>query len=89
MNEQTIKIKTIRYGQPRAYADSEYEYEITVENCSEYFIKEFCTKVLNPCKQTHEQWDTKSADSYFHGYYSFTKIEANKYIYYKNSPFTD
>jgi len=89
MNELSIKVKTLKFGQPRAYADSEYEYEITVENCSEFLVKNFCTKVLRPCNQTIAQWDPKDANSYFHGYYEFSKIGENKYRYYKKEPFTD
>jgi len=85
----TLKIKTLRYGQPRSYADSEYEYEIEADGMSEFDVKQYCTKVLKPCNQTREQWHTNDADSYFHGYYEFSKISENKYRYYKKEPFTD
>ena len=86
MNDILIKIETISYGQPRAHADSDYIFEITVENYFEHDVKEFCTKVLRPCQQTYSQWDTKNADSYFHGYYTFLKIGENKYRYRKLEP---
>lgn len=89
MAEFSITVKTIRAGQPKPYADSEYEYEITAENCGEFTVKAFCTKVLRPCNQTHEQWDTHNAGSYFRGYYTFSKIGENKYRYYKKEPFAD
>lgn len=88
MNEFSIHVKTLKFGQPRAYADSEYEYEITAEGCYEDYVKHFCTTFLKPCKQTHEQWDIKNADSYFHGYYAFQKTGENKYRYFKLSPYT-
>lgn len=89
VKDKVLTVKTIRCGQPRPYADSEYEYEIIVENISEHEVLQYCIKVLNPCKQTREQWDVKNADSYFHGYYSFTKLGDNKYRYYKHAPFCD
>ena len=88
MQEFEIKVKAIREGQPKSYADSEYEYEIEA-NCGEYMVKAFCTKVLRPCNQTRAEWDAHNADSYFHGYYEFLKIGENKYRYYKKEPFCD
>lgn len=89
MSEFSIHVKTLKCGQPRPYADSEYEYEITAENCGEGIVKSFCTKVLRPCNQTREQWDKNSANSYFHGYCEFSKKGENKYRYYKKEPFAD
>lgn len=89
MNEYSITVNIIKSGQPRPYADSEYEYEITAENCSEYMIKDFCTRYLCPCNQTRKQWNTDDANSYFHGYYEFSKIADNKYRYYVMQPFAD
>lgn len=88
MKEFALHITVLREGQPRAYADSEYEYEIEAD-CGEFMVKEFCTKILRPCSQTRDQWDTNNANSYFHGYYQFSKIGGNKYKYYKKEPFTD
>lgn len=93
MRDFKLSVKAIREGQPRSYADSEYEYEIEVENCngaitSEHMVKMFCTKVLRPCRQTYAEWDTNKADSYFHGYYEFSKFGENKYRYYKKEPYT-
>lgn len=88
IREFKLSVKVIREGQPRPYADLEYEYEIEAEGCYEYTVKEFCTRFLRPCKQTRAEWDTKNADSYFHGYYEFSKIGENKYRYYKKEPYT-
>ena len=88
--ERTIilKIKTLRNGQPRPYADSFYEYEIEAEGMSEFEVKMYCTKVLSPCKQTISQWDKNNMNSYFEGYYEFSKIGDNKYRYFNLKPFT-
>jgi len=85
--EFKLSVKVIREGQPRPFADSEYEYEIEVENYSEYSVKEFCTRYLRPCKQTRDKWDTKDYGSYIHGYYEFSKLGENKYRYYKKEPY--
>jgi len=87
--EFKLSVKVIRKGQPRPYADSEYEYEIEAENCSEYYVKEFCTGFLRYCKQTRAEWKRDDANSYFHGYYEFSKIGENKYRYYVKEPFCD
>ncbi len=87
--EYRLSVKVIREGQPRPYADSEYEYEIEAENCSEYAVKEFCTGFLRYCKQTRAEWKRDDANSYFHGYYEFSKIGENKYRYYVKEPFCD
>ena len=83
-----FQVEEIRAGQPRAYADSEYEYHIT-SNCNEFTVKQFCTKILRPCSQTRNEWNTKEASSYFRGYYEFSKIDENKYRYYKKEPYCD
>lgn len=83
-----FEVKTLKCGQPRPYANSEYEYEIT-SDCSEFTVKRFCTNILRPCSQTYDEWDENDMDSYFRGYYRFEKIGDNKYRYYKLEPFTD
>jgi hypothetical protein len=88
MREYKLSVKVIREGDPRSHAGSEYEYEIEAEGCNEYVVKDFCTRYLRPCEQTRDKWDTKDADSYFHGYYEFSKIGENKYRYYKKEPYT-
>lgn len=88
MREMKLSIKVLREGQPRPYADSEYEYEIEVENCPEFTVKQFCTKILRPCTQTRAEWKTDNAGSYFGGYYEFSAIGDNKYRYYVKSPYT-
>ena len=87
--EFKLSVKVIREGQPRPYADSEYEYEIEAENYNEYSVKGFCTRFLQPCTQTRAQWNRDNADSYFHGYYEFSKITENRYRYYVKRPFCD
>jgi len=86
--EFKIIVKVIREGQPRPYADSEYEYEIEAENYGEYGVKDFCIRFLCPCKQTKKDWDIRDANSYFHGYYEFSKISENKYRYFCRRPYT-
>lgn len=83
-----FKVKTLKCGQPRPYADSEYEYEI-VSELPERYVKSFCINILRPCKQTYDEWDKRNADSYFHGYYRFEKIAENTYKYFKLEPFCD
>ena len=89
IREFKLSVKVIREGQPRPYADSEYEYIIEAEGCSEYYVKEFCTGFLRYCKQTRAEWKRDDANSYFHGYYEFSKIGENKYRYYVKEPFCD
>lgn len=87
----SIEIETLRAGQPRRYADSEYEYILTVDGMSEFEAKKYCTEILQPCKQTKQEWieGKDSADVYFLGYYTFEKIGDNKYRYYMLRPFCD
>lgn len=81
-------VKVIREGQPRPYADSEYEYEIISEQ-SEFMVKRFCTYCLKECHQAYSQWDKSNADSYFRGYYVFDKTDENTYKYRVKQPFCD
>lgn len=87
----TIEIETIRSGQPRPYADSYYEYILTVDGMAEFEVKEYCTKILKPCCQPYAKWvaEKNNAAVYFGGYYNFEKIADNKYRYYKLEPFCD
>ena len=86
-----MEIEILRYGQPKPYADSEYEYILTTEHMPEYHVKEYCTKVLRPCSQTYTEWNSniRNAANYFHGYYKFEKLEQNKYRYFVLEPFCD
>ena len=88
MKQFNISVEVVREGQPRPYADSEYEYKIKAD-CGEFMVKAFCTKVLKPCVQTREEWNVKDADSYFRGYYTFSNVSKNEYKYYVNQPFCD
>lgn len=49
-----FSVETIRAGQPRPYANSEYEYIVKSE-LPEGTVRNFCTHVLYPCTQTREQ----------------------------------
>lgn len=86
-----IEIETLQSGQPRPYADSKYEYILTVDGMTEFEVKAYCTNVLRPCCQTYHEWyeGKNNAAVYFGGYYSFEKIEDNKYKYFKLEPFCD
>lgn len=86
-----VSVNQTKCGQPRPYADSEYEYEIEVEGQSEYWVKLFCTQFLRPKKLNYQEWAAEegSAATYFAGYYTFTSIGENKYRYYVKEPFTD
>ena len=86
--EYKFNIDFIREGQPRRYADSEYEYVVT-SDCGEFSTKAFCTNVLKPNKQAYKDWNRDSADSYFAGYYMFEKTGENTYRYYVREPFCD
>nr|DAI19564.1 MAG TPA: hypothetical protein [Caudoviricetes sp.] len=81
-------VEIIKAGQPRPYADSEYQYVIT-SDCGEYNVKAFCTKVLRPKNQAYKDWDRDSAASYFAGYYTFEKTGENTYKYRVIEPFCD
>lgn len=88
MKEYNFQVEIIRAGQPRKYADSEYEYVVTSDQ-PEFVVKQFCTGVLRPKKQTYKDWDKNNASSYFSGYYTFGKIGDNAYRYYVKEPFCD
>ncbi|MBQ8399072.1 MAG: hypothetical protein IJX08_03800 [Clostridia bacterium] len=86
--EYVFSVDVIREGQPRKYADSEYEYEIMSE-LRENIVKKFCTNILHPNRQEYKDWDRNNAASYFHGYYTFQKIDEGRYRYYVKEPFCD
>jgi hypothetical protein len=88
VNNYNFEVKTIRFGQPRPYADSEYEFEITSE-CGEWVVKQFCTNILKQCTQDYAHWNKNDANSYFGGYYTFSKTSDNTYKYYVKKPFCD
>ena len=87
----SIEIETVRSGQPRPYADSHYEYILTVEGMSEHEVKAYCTKILRPHSQTRAEWVAGKTNEacYFSGYYTFDKVAENKYKYYVMQPFCD
>ena len=90
-NEYSLRVSVFKDGQPRPYADSEYEYEIEAENLNEYAVKRFCKEYLRPCRQTYAQWveGKENASVYFAGYYVCEQVEENKYRYYVKMPFCD
>lgn len=85
-----FEVETIRCGQPKPYADSTYEYIIR-SNKYEHEVKRFCTSILCYCEQEKKDWKQYSENpgSYFHGYYTFDKIDSNTYRYYVFQPYCD
>lgn len=83
----TLEIETVKAGQPRPYADHEYEFILTVNGMNEIEVKQYCTRVLRPCKQTYGEWDKQNMDSYFAGYYRFIKVGENQYKYFVTIPY--
>lgn len=83
-----FKVRTLQSGQPRKYADSEYDYEIETDR-PEREVKDFCTKILHRHDQPYEKWETGNPGSYFAGYHTFSKIAENKYRYKVVIPFAD
>lgn len=85
-----IKVKVIKEGQPRPYADSEYEYEIEAQGFTEWEIKQFCTKALRGNNTTYGRWmEKKDSDLgvYFGGYHILSK-KGDKYYYYVKEPYS-
>lgn len=74
MRDYNFKVKIIKEGQPRPYADSEYEYIITSE-LPERLVKLFCIHVLREPDSVSE--------------YEFKKVDENTYNYYICIPFMD
>lgn len=85
----TLEIETVKAGRPRPYADHEYEFILTVNGMNGFEVKQYCTRVLRPCKQTHSEWDKNNIASYFAGYYRFEKIGENQYKYFVTIPYCD
>ena len=87
----SVEIETIKSGQPRPYADSEYEYILTVDGMTEFEVELYCKFILRSCKSTYQKWCENKNDPsiYFGGYYKFEKLEGGKYRYYKLEPFCD
>lgn len=92
-DDLAINIQTVRAGQARPYADSFYEFIITVnKDYRADFVKQLCTKVLRPATQTKADWDAGKgeAGSYFAGWYTFEKLaDGRTFKYLKCEPFTD
>ena len=88
--EYSFIVDVIREGQPRPYADSDYEYVITSDS-PEFVVRKFCTGVLCHCKQEKKNWKQYSEDpsSFFAGYYEFTKTGENTYRYHVHKPYCD
>lgn len=86
--EYKFNVTCLQAGQQRRYGDSYYEFDVETDE-GERDAKQFCTKFLHPCKQTHAEWDKSSAASYFAGYYTFEKTDTNKYHYKVVEPFCD
>jgi hypothetical protein len=88
MLKRFLEVETTRSGQPRPYADSEYEYAIT-SDFPGFIVENFCTKVLQPKTQAKQDWDKGGAGSYFAGYYTFKDLGDGKFRYYVFEPFCD
>jgi hypothetical protein len=84
-----MTIETVKSGQPRPYADSEYKYILTVEGMDDDEIKFYRQNCLKQCSQTFEQWNEGKAsyDVYFRGYYRFSKTKPGKYEYFVLEPY--
>lgn len=87
----SIEIETLKSGQPRPYADSEYEYILTVEGMSEFEVERYCTTMLRHCRNTYQKWQENKGDPsvYFGGYYTFEKLGDGEYRYFKLEPYCD
>ena len=87
-----LDIKTIHDG-PSAYADSEYEWELTTkEDIDEAELYAFCQMMLRKNTQSYEDWLKKhnnSAKAYFRGYYSLVKKSSDTWIYRVVEPYCD
>ena len=88
MKEYKFDVETVRCGQPRPYADSEYEYIVKSELPAN-IVESFCRGVLCYAFQTKSQWNHNNAASYFAGYYTFEEIGENTYKYYVLGRFCD
>lgn len=90
MKNFNLTVEVVREGQPRKYADLEYEYRIHTDCASEYCIKMIC-QAIRPCKHEFKEWLDKKEDVnvYFSGYYTLKKVGDNTYIYYVKEPFCD
>lgn len=86
----TFAVYEIRGGQPRAYADSDYEYVVTSDQ-PEHVIKRFCTGFLKPHNQSKENWKkyTEDAPSFFRGYHEFDKLDEHTWRYHVHIPYAD
>ena len=89
--EITLRITTLKSGQPRAYADSEYEYELEVSGMNYDEVKKYCLMFYSGNALPYETWiaDRDNAGVYFAGYYTFEKIGENKYRFRVHIPFAD
>ncbi|MCK5015678.1 MAG: hypothetical protein KAS32_01285 [Candidatus Peribacteraceae bacterium] len=87
---KTVSWKILQAGQLRSYADSIYEYEIE-STIHENRIKEFCFQFLKKVDPKHKGNQFNGSCNFPFGlssFYSFTKIEDNKYHYKVCSPYT-
>ena len=88
-----LEIKKLSHGQPKPYADSEYEWELTTkEDIDEAELYAFCQMMLRKNTQSYEDWLKKhnnSAKAYFKGYYSLVKKSSDTWIYRVVEPYCD
>lgn len=85
MEKDIWEIECLQAGQPRAYADSYYEYIVYNKGDIEYtekVFKDLCTKFVYPIKDDGE-------DGWWKPKYTLTKIDNRTYRYCITVPYTD
>lgn len=81
-----IEVETLAYGQPRAYADSRYNFRITVnKDNQDKLVQDFCEKVLYPSKRKGEE------RAWHESYSTFMKSDNDDKVFTYNvtSPYLD
>ena len=87
--EIVAHVTTLKYGQPRPYADHEYEFVIDT-TLSEEELKTFCKNY--PCAGcSKEEFDLRSGDLsvYFGGWHKITRLSDGRYRYFACMPYAD
>lgn len=87
--EIVVRVTMLKCGQPRPYADSEYEY-ILDTNLSQEELRVFCKDY--PCAGRSKKEFTAMKGNlavYFAGWSEITKISEGKYRYYAYRPYAD
>lgn len=86
-------IQCVSYGQPRAYADSLFKWNITTNTkVDRNELLKFCQKYLRYNTNPYENWQklqSQSALEYFKGYYNLSIDSDTNYRYEVMEPFCD